>query len=219
MGEAADDRGIGGRGVGALNVRNRLRKSRDRHRRGARHRARDCAGHGAGGCECRGMRHRREPTGRRGRRRAGAVHGRRDQAGGRQGDRLHAFNFRAEERRRDRQGRARSVRPHRHPRQQRRHPARRDLPQDELVRLVGRDRRASARLVQHEPRLRRALSRAQFRRVRAHDLDLGPGREFRPGQLHGGKTRDHGAIARHRARHGALQGAFELHRAFRLDPA
>ncbi len=53
--------------------------------------------------------------------------------------------------------------------------------------------------------------------LRAHDLDLGPGRQFRPGQLHGGKTRHRRAVARHRARHGAVQCALELRRAVCLD--
>ena len=76
---------------------------------------------------------------------------------------------------------------------------------------------ASQRLVQHEPRLRGAFPRAEFRRLRAHDLDLGAGRQFRPGQLHGGEVRHRRAVARDRARHAALQGALELHRAVRLD--
>ena len=38
--------------------------------------------------------------------------------------------------------------------------------------------------------------------LRAHDLDLRPDRQFRPGQLHGGQARHHGPVARHRARHG-----------------
>ena len=74
------------------------------------------------------------------------------------------------------------------------------------------------RLVQHEPRLRGAFPRAAVRRLRAHDLDLGAGRQFRPGQLHGGEVRHRRADARHRARHGALQGALERDRAVRLDP-
>ena len=119
--------------------------------------------------------------------------------------------------RQDRQGRARRFRPRRHSGQQRRHPARPHLPPHELVRLVGRDRRAPARQLQYEPRLRHAFPRAEFRQLRAHDLDLGAGRQFRPGQLHGGKAWHCRAVARHRARHGALQGALELHRAVRLD--
>ena len=87
------------------------------------------------------------------------------------------------------QGRARCVRPRRYPGQQCRHSARPHLPQDELVGLVGRDRRASAWLVQYEPGLRRHLPRAAVRRLCAHDLDLGPDRQFRPGQLHGGEAR------------------------------
>ena len=34
-----------------------------------------------------------------------------------------------------------------------------------------------------------AFPRAAVRRLRAHDLDLGAGRQFRPGQLHGGEVR------------------------------
>ena len=64
-----------------------------------------------------------------------------------------------------------------------------------------------------------AFPRAEFRQLRAHDLDLGPDRQFRPGQLHGGEDGHRRALARHRARHGALQGALELHRAVRLDAA
>ena len=89
---------------------------------------------------------------------------------------------------------------------------------DEPRGLAGRARRPPQRLVQHEPRLRRAFPRAEFRRLRAHDLDLGAGRQFRPGQLHGGEVRHCRAVALDRARHAALQGALELHRAVRLDP-
>ena len=173
---------------------------------------------GAGGRARRGLRHRREPRGRGRRRRAGAGGGRRDQGQGRRGDRLDALDRRAEERRRDRQGRALGLRPRRHSGQQCRHPARPHLPSHELVGLVGRAGGASSRLVQHEPRLRGPVPRAEFRRLRAHDLDLGAGRQFRPGQLHGGQVRHRRALARHRARHAALQGALELHRAVRLDP-
>ena len=45
----------------------------------------------------------------------------------------------------------------------------------------------------------------------------GAGRQFRPGQLHGGEVRHRRAVARDRARHAALQGALELHRAVCLD--
>ena len=152
-------------------------------------------GAGAGGRQGRRLRHRREPAGRRHRRRPGAAGRRRDQEGGRRGDRLDAVDRRAEERRGDRQGRARRLRPRRHPRQQRRHPARRDLPPHEPRGLAGRARRPPQRLLQHEPRLRRAFPRAEFRRLRAHDLDLGAGRQFRPGQLHGGEVRHRRAVA------------------------
>ena len=62
-----------------------------------------------------------------------------------------------------------------------------------------------------------AFPRAEIRQLRAHDLDLGPRRQFRPGQLHGGEARHRRALARHRARHGALQRALELRVAVRLD--
>src|SRR3954471_6552948 len=61
------------------------------------------------------------------------------------------------------------------------------------------------------------MPRAEFRRLRAHDLDLGPDWQFRPGQLHGGETWHNGAVARDRARYAALQGALELRRAVCLD--
>ena len=124
---------------------------------------------------------------------------RRDQEGRRRGDRLDAVDRRAEERRGDRQDRGRDLRPRRHPGQQCRHPARRDLPPHEPQGLAGRARRPPQRLVQHEPRLRRAFPRAEFRRLRAHDLDLGAGRQFRPGQLHGGEVR-HRRACRARSR-------------------
>ena len=68
------------------------------------------------------------------------------------------------------------------------------------------------------------LPRAEFRRFRAYDVDLRAGRQFRPGELHGGEARHHGPVARHRARHGPLQCALELHCAVclhahdRVDP-
>ena len=77
---------------------------------------------------------------------------------------------------------------------------------------------ASARLVQHEPRLRDAFPRAELRLDDPHDLDVGPDRQLRPGQLHGGEDGHRRPVARHRARHAALQRALELHRAVRLEP-
>ena len=50
-----------------------------------------------------------------------------------------------------------------------------------------------------------------------HDVYLGAGRQFRPGQLHGGEVRHCGSVPRDCARHATLQGALELHRAIRLD--
>ena len=190
-------------------ARHRRRKSRHRHRRGPRHRPRHRAAAGGGGREGPGQRRRRGARRLRRRRRSGAAGGRRDQEEGRPGDRLDALDRRSGQRRPDRQGRARRLRPRRHPGQQRRHPARPDLPPHELVGLVGRDRGASARLVLDEPRRRRPFPRAELRQLHPHDLDLGPGRQLRPGQLHGGEDGHRRPVARHRARHAALQRALE----------
>ena len=183
---------------------NRRRQSRHRHRRGPRHRPRHRARcwrrRARGSWSATSGRACRAPAPTRGP--AQAVVDEIRKAGG---EAIASTLSIAEpqECRRDRARRARGLRARRHPGQQCRHPARRHLPQDELVGLVGRDRGASARRVQHEPRLRGAFPRAELRRLRAHDLDLGPDRQFRPGQLHGGEARHHGALARHRARHGS----------------
>ena len=79
---------------------------------------------------------------------------------GRPGHRLDALDRRAAERRPDRQGRARRLRPRRHPGQQRRHPARQDLPSHELVGLVRRDHRCICTA-------RSRMSRACRRRISA----------------------------------------------------
>ena len=120
---------------------------------------------GGGGRERRRLRHRRGAR-RLGRRhRPGAGGGRRDQEGGRQGDRLDALDRRAAERRRDR-ARPRST-PSAASTSWSTMPAScaTDLPPHELVGLVRRHHRASPRLVQHEPRLRDAFPRAELRRL------------------------------------------------------
>ena len=137
-------------------------------------------------------------------------------AGGK-ADRLDAVDQRARQCRQDRAVRARRLRPRRHPGQQCRHPARPHFSPHELVGLVRRHQCASARQLSDEPCLRRAFPRAEFRQLRAYDVDLGPGRQFRPGQLHGGEARHCRPVARHRARHGAFQCALELRGAVRLD--
>ena len=124
---------------------------------------------------------------------------------------------RAGQRREDREVGARRFRPRRHSGQQCRHPARSHFSSHELVRLVGRDQRPSQRQLHHEPRVRDAFPRAEFRQLCAHDLDVRADRQFRPGQLHGGQTGHCRAVARHRARHGAFQRALELRVAVRLD--
>jgi NAD(P)-dependent dehydrogenase (short-subunit alcohol dehydrogenase family) len=53
---------------------------------------------------------------------------------------------------------------------------------------------------------------------RAHDLDLGPDRQLRPGQLQRRQARHRRAQQEHRAGHAEVQRALELHRAVRLEP-
>ena len=65
---------------------------------------------------------------------------------------------------------------------------------------------------------REPFPRPELGRDGAHDLDLRPDRQLRAGELHGGEARHSRACARHRARHGALQCALELHLAVRLEP-
>ena len=176
---------------------NGRRQGRNRHRSRPRHRPRHRDAVGAGRCPRGRMRHRCEPGGCRRRRRTRAAGGRRDQEWRRRGDRLDVVDRRAEECRRDRARCPCRFRSGRHPGQQCRNSAGPDLPSHELVGLVGRARRAPQRLLQHEPCLRGPIPRAEFRRLRAHDLDLGTGRQFRPGQLHGRQIRHCRAVARH----------------------
>src|SRR6185436_5730673 len=77
---------------------------------------------------------------------------------------------------------------------------------------------ASAWLVLHEPRLRLAFPRAELRLDDPYDLHVGPYWQLRPGQLHGREDGHRRLVARHRARHAALQRALELPRAVRLGP-
>ena len=113
---------------------------------------------------------------------------------------------------------ARRLRPRRHPGQQRRHPARPHLPPHELGRLVGRDRRAPQRQLQHEPRLRRRISASRNPAAIVHMTSTsGLVGNFGQANYMAAKLGIVGPVARHRARHGALQGALELHRAVRLD--
>ena len=110
--------------------------------------------------------------------------------------------------------RDRCLRPRRHPGQQRRHPARRHLSQDELVGLVRRHRRASQRLVQYEPRGRTAISASRGSGAFVHMTSTsGLVGNFGQANYMAAKARHHGPVARDRARHGALQRALELHRA------
>ena len=114
--------------------------------------------------------------------------------------------------------RHRRIRTHRRRGQQRRQSARPRVPQDERRGMAPGARRAPQRLVLHEPRRRALLPRTGIRRVRAHDVHLRPDREFRPGQLCGGQAGHRGLVEIHRAGHGALQRALQLHRAVCLEP-
>ena len=87
----------------------------------------------------------------------------------------------------DGRSRGRPLRPHRHRRQQRRHPARRDVSPHERARVRRRDRGAPEGHVQRQPRRRAALQGAGQRRARAHELDLGTDRQLGTGQLRAAK--------------------------------
>src|SRR6267142_207734 len=84
--------------------------------------------------------------------------------------------------------------------------------------LRDRDRRAPERLVLRGARGGAALQDAGVGRVRAHDVHLRAGRQPRPGQLLGGKARHRRTVQVHRAGHGQVPRAFQLHRALRLEP-
>ena len=103
-------------------------------------------------------------------------------------------------------------------RQQRRHPARPLLPQDERRRMGRGDQGAPLRQLLRQPRRGRPFQGAGQRRLRAHDLDLGPDRQLRPGQLQRRQARHRGAVEVDRARHAEVQRALQLHRAVRLEP-
>ena len=64
----------------------------------------------------------------------------------------------------------------------------------------------------------RMLPRTGERLLRALHLDLGPDRQFRPGQLRRRQARHRRPVEVDRARHGPLQRALELRLAVRLDP-
>jgi DHA1 family bicyclomycin/chloramphenicol resistance-like MFS transporter len=193
-------------------------QSGDRHRRRTRHRPRLGAGHGGQWRQRRGQRPRRRDHRRRRGRGPGAAGRRRDPRGRRQGRGQH---------------------------RQRRHPgsanasstprSRPSAASTSVVNNAGilRDRifhnmsvdewRAvidvhlngsfyMARAAAPSSRSRRA------RCLRAHDLHLGSDRQLRPGQLRGGQAGHHRPVEVDRARHAALQRAFELHLAVRLEP-
>ena len=114
-------------------------------------------------------------------------------------------------------GRARRVRAHRRGGQQRRQSARQPVPQDDRGGVRLRARGASERLVQRQPRRRAAFQGAGLRRLCPHDLDVGPDRQFRAGQLFRRQARHRRPFQVDRARHAALQRALQRGRAVRLD--
>ena len=185
--------------------------------RGARHRRCDREAHGEGRRQGRGERHRRVAR-RRGRRRgAGARGRRRDQGGRRGGDRQFRQRRRVRLGGKDHPVRRGHLRAHRLRGQQRRHPARCDLSQDERGRLgLGGERHAERR-VQHLPSRRRSLPQAGIRQLRADDLDRGADRRHGPGQLRRGQARPGRVVEEHFDRHAALQRAFQLHCAGGVD--
>ena len=62
-----------------------------------------------------------------------------------------------------------------------------------------------------------ALQAAGLRQLRAHDVDVRPDRQLRPGELLGRKDGRRRAVEVDRTRHGQVQRALELHRAVGLD--
>ena len=89
----------------------------------------------------------------------------------------------------DGRSRGACVRPHRHRRQQRRHPARRDVLPHERAGIRRRGRGAPEGQLQRQPRRRPAFQVAGERLLRPHDLDLGTHRQLRAGELQHGQAR------------------------------
>ena len=125
---------------------------------------------------------------------------------------------RSDSRQQDRQEGDRHLRQARRRGQQCRHPARRDLPPHEHRRLRAGHQGASDGLVLRLARRGAAVPRAGERLLRALHLDLGPDRQFRPGQLRRRQARHRRPVEVDRARHAALQRALELRVAVRLEP-
>ncbi len=142
---------------------------------GARHRQGDRAALRGRGRKGRGQRSRRR------RRRLGIERPRRPRRWSRKSGSAAAPRWRIRNRRRghsgqqDRQDGGRQLRQARRRGQQRRHPARRDLPSHEHRCLRVRHQGASDGLVLRLARRRTAVPRAGERRVRPLHLDLGPG--------------------------------------------
>jgi len=165
------------------------------------------------------VRHRREPRRRPAPMPAPAPRrGRRDQDGRRRGNCLHALDRRAEKNADEDRQRPRSTA----------FPGRVDilvkqtpgilrdriLPPHELVRLVGRALRVHLnRLLQHEPWLAPCTFASRIPAAFVHmNLDLGAGRQLRPGQLHGGEVRHRGLCrAASHSTCSASKVALELH--------
>src|SRR6185503_11523601 len=99
-----------------------------------------------------------------------------------------------------------------------RHPARPLLLQHVGRGMARGDRRAPERLVLRRARRRAAFQVAAVGLLRPHDLDLGFGRQSRPGELRRGQARHRRPFEVDRARHGQVQRALELHLALRLEP-
>ena len=178
-------------------------KVHHRHRRGPRHRARDRAAVRCGRRQGRGQRSRRRRRWFGIERCTGRGSGRGNQEARRHGGSQFRERRRSHPRQQDRQDGDRSFRQARRRRQQCRHPARRDLPPHEHRCLRVRHQGASDGLVLCLARRGAAVPRAGERLVRALHLDLGPGRQFRPGQLRRGQARHRRPVEIDRARHGA----------------
>ena len=97
----------------------------------------------------------------------------------------------------------RPLRPNRHRRQQRRHPARRDIPPDDRARVRRGGRGAPEGHASTSAAPPRRIFKEQGAGVYVHmTLDVGADRQFRAGQLRGREARHRGAVEGDRDRHG-----------------
>ncbi len=167
------------------------RESRDHHRCRQRARALARAAPREPRREGRRQRSGRQRV-RRGQELGGGGQGGRGDQGGRRRGRGQLRLRRG--RRQDRADGARLVRAHRHRRQQRRHPARHDVPQDDPGRLGPHLQGPRPRRVPRDARGVAAPARSRLRPHHLHGVGRGHLRQLRPGQLQHGEARPAGPV-------------------------